>query len=115
MLIVMFPQKAGLDSLLSNKHLSIKDIQVENQQDIDKITIRYKIFNSATRERVMPLVRVRLFDKHQRLLKSHIVDHTKILLAPKQYLLIGTEFAPAPSKAEFVDIMIGNRLDFLVR
>lgn len=115
MLVAMFPDKLGIESILSNKHLSVKDITVNHQKDLGKITVSYKVFNASNKEAKMPLIRVRLFDKSNRVLKSSIVDHTQIDLAPKQYLLIKTEFAPAPPSAESVDVMIGNKIDFIFR
>lgn len=115
MFMAMFPQKVGLDTMLSYDHLSVKDIQVDNRKDIEKITVSYKVLNSSEKATNMPLVRVRLFDANGRVVKSHIVDHTKIDLSPKQYVLIKTEFVPAPPSTESIDIMIGNKLDFLLR
>lgn len=115
MLVMMFPHKVGIETMLSYDHLSIKDIKIENRTDIEKITISYKVLNSSIDEAKVPLVRIRLFDKNNRVLRSHIVDHTQINLAPKQYLLIKTEFAPAPPSTESIDIMLGNKLDFILR
>lgn len=115
LIFLMFPAKLGFDTMLDSKHLSVKDIKIDNQKELDKITVSYKILNSSDKESPMPLVRIRLFDKNNRILKTHVVDHSKIDLSPKQYVLIKTEFVPAPPSTESVDIMIGNKLDFFLR
>lgn len=115
LVFLMFPAKLGFDTMLDNKHLSVKDIKIDNQKEIDKITVSYKVLNSSEKEATMPLVRIRLFDKNNRVIKTHVVDHSNIDLSPKQYVLIKTEFVPAPPSTESVDIMIGNKLDFFLR
>lgn len=115
LLVMLFPDSINMNSLLENREISIKDVYIEHQKDIDKILVSYKVLNSSARNTMMPLVRVRLFDKSNRVLKSHIVDHTKIELSPQQYVEIKTEFVPSPQGVDSVDIMIGNKLDFILR
>lgn len=115
MLTMMFPDRLGLDTSLSQKALSVKDIKVENNKDLGKIVVSYKILNSSDAPEKMKLIRIRLFDENHRLLKSHIVDHSNVELAAKQYVLIKTEFVPAPPSTAHLDIMIGNKLDFILR
>jgi predicted Zn finger-like uncharacterized protein len=115
MLITLFPSSMNLNSILDNREISIKDVQIDNHKDMQKIVVSYKVLNSAAGETRMPLVRVRLFDKNNRVLKSHIVDHSNIDLLPKQYVQIKTEFVPAPAGTESIDIMLGNKLDFILR
>lgn len=115
MFMAMFPQKFGFDTMLANNDMSIKDIQIDNRKDLEKLTVSYKVLNSSEKAAHVPLVRVRLFDKNNRILKSYIVDKREIDLSPKQYVLIKTEFVPAPPSTESLDIMIGNKLDFILR
>ena len=63
----------------------------------------------------MPLVRIRLFDKNNRIVKSLIDDHTNIDMSPNQFIQIKTEFVPAPPSTDSIDIMIGNKIDFILR
>ncbi len=115
MLIMVFPNGLGINTLLNNSKLSIKDVQIQNQQDLEKITVSYKIHNAAETTVRMPLVRIRLFDKNNRIVKSLIDDHTNIDMSPNQFIEIKTEFVPAPSSTDSVDIMIGNKIDFILR
>ncbi|MEA0971697.1 Zn-ribbon containing protein [Candidatus Megaera venefica] len=115
MLIMVFPNGLGINTLLNNTTLSIKDVQIQNQTELEKITVSYKIHNTADKTVKMPLVRIRLFDKNNRIVKSLIDDHTNIDMSPNQFIEIKTEFVPAPSSTDSIDIMIGNKIDFILR
>jgi predicted Zn finger-like uncharacterized protein len=115
MLFMLFPNNLGFDSLLNGDQLSIRDIKIERQQDIDKITVSYKVLNNSINNVKMPLVRIRLFDSNSRILKSLIDDHTNINMSPNQFIQVKTEFVPAPPSTESIDMMIGNKVDFILR
>ena len=116
MLIMVFPTSLGINTLLNSNNLSIKDVQVQNQKDLDKITISYKIYNSASTIVKMPLVRIRFFDKNGKIVESKIDDqNSNVDMSPNQFIQIKTELVPAPSAADSIDIMIGNKIDFILR
>ena len=116
MIIMVFPTSLGINTLLNSNNLSIKDVQVQNQKDLDKITISYKVHNSAATIVKMPLVRIRFFDKNGKIIDSKIDDqNNNVDMSPKQGIQINTEFVPAPSAADSIDIMIGNKIDFILR
>ena len=116
MLIMVFPTSLGINTLLNSNNLSIKDVQVQNQKDLDKITISYKIYNSASTIVKMPLVRIRFFDKNGKIVESKIDDQNiNVDMSPHQFIQIKTELVPAPSAADSIDIMIGNKIDFILR
>ena len=115
MMVMLFPNNLGFDSLLNSNQLSIKDMRIENHKEIDKITVSYKVLNNSLKTPKMPLVRIRLFDKSDRILKSLIDDHTDIDISPSRFIQVKTEFIPAPPSTESIDIMIGNRIDFILR
>jgi len=115
MLIMVFPTGLGINTLLNSNNLSIKDVQIQNQKDLDKITVSYKVHNTAQTTVKMPLVRIRLFDKNGRIVKSLIDDHSNIDMSPNQFIQIKTEFVPAPPSADSIDMMIGNKIDFILR
>ena len=114
MLVMLFPDNLGFESLLNSDNLSIKDVQIVKQQDIEKITVSYKVHNTSLKDVKMPLVRVRLFDKNNRVLKSLTDYHTNII-SPNQFLQVKTEFMSVPSSADNIDIMMGNEVDFILR
>jgi predicted Zn finger-like uncharacterized protein len=115
MLVMLFPNNLGFDSLLNSNQLSIRDIKIENQKEINKITVSYKVLNNSAKNLKMPLVRIRLFDNSGRIIKSLIDDHTNIDMSPNQFIQVKTEFVPAPPSAQDIDIMIGNKIDFILR
>ena len=115
MTITLFPTTFGLDSILNSKALSIRDLQITYNKELGKIIVNYKVLNSSDKNVKMPLVRIRLFDKNNRVIKSKIDDYSKINLAPAQKVSISTEFAPAPPSTENIDIILGNKLDFILR
>ena len=114
-LVMLFSSSLGQNSIFGNNRINIQDVQIDSQKDSEKIIVRYKIQNSSDKKIQIPLVRIRLFDKNNRILQSRVVDHSKVDLAPWQDILIKTEFIPAPEATESVDIMIGNKLDFILR
>jgi hypothetical protein len=113
--VILFQDTFGIPSILTIGQPSITDVHINNNKDDAKIILSYKVINFSDNEVKMPLVRIRLFDKKHNMLKSHIVDQTQILLAPKQYLNIKTEFPSAPKSAQQVEITLGNKLDFILR
>lgn len=111
MSVMLFPHNLGLN----RQDLSIKDLQLERRKESDKISVTYKIHNISNHNIQMPLVRIRLFDSGGRVIKTLIEDHTKVNLSPEKFIQIKSEFVPAPANADSIDIMIGNKMDFLLR
>lgn len=102
-------------NLLDDGQLNLKDMQIIKDQDLGKVTVSYKVHNSSAKDIKMPLVRIRLIDKDNNILKSRIDNHTHLVISPNKCVQVKTEFAPIPESAENVDIMIGDKLDFLLR
>ena len=114
MLVMLFPDNLGFELLLNSNDLSIEDVQIVNQKDVDKITVSYKVHNTSLKDVKMPLVRIRLFDENNKVLKSLTDYHTNII-SPNQFIQIKTEFVPAPPLTHNIDIMMGNEVDFILR
>ena len=113
---ILFQDYWDLNSSSAARLLSINDVRVINNKDAGKITITYRIVNSSDQTSSMPLVRLRLFDKNNNALKSHIADQPDIILLPKQSVNIRTEFSSVPDITEKVDVTLGSsRLDFILR
>jgi predicted Zn finger-like uncharacterized protein len=102
-------------NLRNHGQLDLRDMQIIKDQELGRITVSYKVHNSSAQDIKMPLVRVRLIDKDNKIIKSRIDDHTHLVIAPNKCVQVKTEFAPVPESAENVDIMMGNKLDFLLR
>ena len=114
MTITLFQDSFGLQSVLNDKELSIRDLQITNNKELGKIIVNYKVLNSSIKNIKMPLVRIRLFDKNNRVINARIDDHSNINLSPSQSISINTE-VPVPPSTENIDIMLGNKLDFILR
>ena len=115
MLVMLFPNSMGFTSLLGNRDLGIKDLQIENNKELGKIVVNYKVHNSSAKNQKIPLVRIRLFDTSGRVIQALIDDHTQIDMQPGQFIQIKAEFVPAPPSANSIDVMLGNKIDFFLR
>ena len=113
--MVLFQDKLSFLGLAgTSDSLSVHDINIDYNRKDGAIIASYKIVNSAQQFVPVPLIRIRLLDKDHRPLKSHITHNPNVDLAPKQYVGIRTNFADAPPNVEFIDISLGNRMDFIL-
>lgn len=113
MSINLFPNVFRMSSILNNENLSIKDLQITNDKELNKITVAYKVLNSGKKTVKMPLVRIRLFDKNNRVIKT-LIDDRSMTMTPSQNISLKAEFIPAPANTENIEIMLGNKLDFFL-
>ena len=111
MVAILFQGSFVIPSILNNKDLTISDIY--NQQELGKTTINYKVTNLSNKSIKIPLIRIRVFDKNNRLINSRIENHNNIKLAPSENIILSTELVNIPPHAN-IDIMIGNKLDFIL-
>jgi len=112
MSILLF--SGSIDTMLMT-NVTIEDTKISHEKELNKISLSYKVMNSSNKEINMPLVRIRLLDKDYRVLKSNIENRSKLKLSPGQFIQVKTEFVPVPKNTESVDIMLGNKLDFILR
>ncbi|KAF8818654.1 MJ0042-type zinc finger domain-containing protein [Rickettsia endosymbiont of Cardiosporidium cionae] len=115
MIVMTFPRAFSIPSFLDNNRLKIEDVKISYDEDREHIVVDYKIFNISNRKTEMPLVRVRLLDDSNRVLKMDIVERKNLVFSPKQYLHFQTEFKSVNKDITIVDLMLGNKLDFLLR
>ena len=115
MVTMILPNDFGSASLLNSNNIVLKDIQIQHDKNIGKIIVNYKIHNISNKQMKVPLVRIRLLDKTDRVVKSLVDDNTHMDMLPDQFLQIKTEFVPAPKSVENIDMMVGNKIDFLLR
>lgn len=99
------------NSFNANEYLRIGDIKVDCASE-KNIILKYKIFNDADAKVMLPKVRIRLKDRNNTNIKTHIL-HDKIDIKPASYVNIKTELS-ATEKADKVDISIGGDINFLV-
>ncbi len=114
MCVIMFPNAFNISSVVNNKHLKIEDVNIVYNGDVDKLFMEYKLSNMANKRVKMPLVRVRLLNQNSKVLKTKFIKLKDPILFPKQSLKVETQIFPVPIDTEDIDIMIGNKLDFLL-
>ena len=93
--------------------LILKDIKLKNLWKEQKIVLNYRVHNNSEKLENLPLIRIRLFDKNSKILKTHIIKDRKEL-KPAQFVNINTEFESIMQEANKVDIALGTWFDFLV-
>ena len=111
MVTILFQDSFVLPSILNNQNLVISDIHP--YQHLDKTIINYKVTNLSSKSVKVPLIRIRIFDKTNRIINSRIENHNNIKLAPSENIILSTELVNIPPHAN-IDIMIGNKLDFIL-
>ncbi len=111
MFTILFQDNFALPSILNTKDLIISDVSY--QRTLGKTAINYKISNLSDKSVKIPLIRIRVFDKNHRLINFRIDDHSNIKLSPSQNVVINTELEDVPPHVN-IDIMIGNKLDFIL-
>lgn len=107
----------GSDIITNNSSfqgVAINDINIERKAEINKMIVKYKIINNTEQDRQIPLVRIRLLDKDNRVLQTH-TEKPSVNLKPKQFVSIKTEFNAIPPSAKEIDITLGNKFNFLLR
>ncbi|MFK8040568.1 MAG: zinc-ribbon domain-containing protein [Rickettsiaceae bacterium] len=113
--IMLFKENFGISHILSREKFNIRDVQVDYSKNLNKIIVTYKVVNISDNKAKMPLVRIRLFDKNHKIIKTHIANQTSAVLSGKQFVTIKTEFDSMSDDAQEADITLGNKLDFILR
>lgn len=111
MFTILFQDNFVLPSILNTKDLIISDVSYRHT--LGKTAINYKVSNLSDKSVKIPLIRIRVFDKNHRLINFRIDDHSNIKLSSSQNVVIKTELKDVPPHAN-IDIMIGNKLDFIL-
>lgn len=113
--LVCYSSSIGLaSSYKAYEGVTINDIKIEHKKDASKVVVQYKVMNNSENKIIIPLVRLRLFDKDDRVVQTH-VENAAVQLNPQQYVSIRTEFSSIPPSAKSVDITLGNKIDFILR
>lgn len=112
--IILFQNILGISPCNNSNAYKIEDLKVGMNEDLQKVSVSYKITNYSDKKLNVPLMRVQLLDNKNHVLKSYIINKKKFSLAPKQYIDINTEFASFP-ETKNVSITLGNVLDFILQ
>ena len=94
-----------------NRYLRVGDIRVDCTSE-KNIILKYKIFNDAETKIMLPKVRIRLKNKDNTYIKTHILQD-RIDIRPTSYVNIKTELF-ATEDVDKIDISIGKDINFLV-
>ena len=114
--VVFFQDRLSFLGLVgTSSNLGVHDVNIVYDREHGNIVANYKIVNTSQEFIPLSSIRIRLLDANHRILKTHIANESSSSLAPKQYVTIRTNFSEAPINVEFIDITLGNRLDFLLR
>ncbi|MFY9589415.1 MJ0042-type zinc finger domain-containing protein [Rickettsia endosymbiont of Halotydeus destructor] len=101
--------------LFKYNELKIENILIRDIKDTNKIKVSCKIVNPLNYQISIPLIRVRIIDKDRKVLASYVVDKMNINISAKQKLNIEMEVDNMPYSAKYLDITLGNKLDFLLK
>lgn len=115
LLLILLQDNISLKYPSDYTKLSIKDVEVNVNKEIGITSVNFQIFNSSNHKIALPLVRIRAFDEHKEIVKSEIIDKTKVILAPEGATKITSEFLSLPKATAQLEITLGNRLDLVLK
>ncbi len=114
LLLNLFPQSIKNINLFGANHLSVKEVNISHGDNDNHLTVSYKIFNSSQKNHNMPMVRIKLFGEGKKLLKTVTEDRRNLKIMPGRFIEVQTQFKQAIKGAEEAEVMIGNKLDFML-
>lgn len=115
LLVILFYEKFGI-KLFNNSHeWVINNIKIENNLQPDKIIVNYTLNNISNNTISVPLIRIKLLDKNNKVIDTHIIEEENLLISPKNNINLQTEFFSHHNIAVKIDISIGNKLDFILK
>ncbi|MGI4776275.1 MAG: zinc-ribbon domain-containing protein [Janthinobacterium lividum] len=112
---LLFQNDLNYNYLSNSTGLDIKNVQIKNQEELGKIMVTYDIVNNSASKAKIPLIKIRLFDKNNRIIRTYITDQKRDTIAPGQALNIKKEFDSLTIFVKNIDITIGNQLDLILR
>lgn len=114
LLVFLFPQQVGINSFFNKKDVAIQDVKIVSDAESEKIVVKYKVHNNSSSSINIPLIRISLFDQNHDLIQENIDNHSKIMIDPGKSVQIKTQFLSVHKSVKTVDIMAGNKLDFIL-
>ncbi|MGC0371401.1 MAG: hypothetical protein DGJ47_000090 [Rickettsiaceae bacterium] len=115
LMVILFPINSYQQSFFKARSLQVKHISVDKDLEQGKLVVSYKIKNNSSQNIQVPLVRVRLLDENNKVIKTATDDHSKITLSASKSISVKTEFKPIPKASKSIDVTVGNQLDLLLK
>lgn len=111
---MLFASKFGYTELTQKHSVIIEDLAMEKDSDTNKIILKYKAYNNSKYTTKVPLLKVQLMDSNHKVLKTQIINNKKVKLYPNKFVWIKTDLLHSPKNTENIQVILGNRLDFLL-
>ncbi|RYE06033.1 MAG: hypothetical protein EOP33_02180 [Rickettsiaceae bacterium] len=101
--------------VITTTGLNVNNVQVKKQEEVGKITISYCIINNSNKELEIPLVKIRLLDKNNHVVKTYINDKKLGIIKSGQSIGFEQEFTISIDIIKNVSITLGNKLDLILK
>lgn len=114
LLVLLVPKQLGVENLLNNQSFILQAANIRQKVETGKNIISYKIINKSAKSQKIPLVRIKFFDKNKYLLKSVIDRPKQKFLRAGAAIMIEKELNFPKDHIDYVELTIGNWLDFFL-
>ena len=95
-----------------NPQLSIEKVVITGNNC--NICVKYAILNKSSSAKRFPLIKIKLIDQNDDVIKSYITNGLKSQIGSQERVYIQTKFTDVTKKVVRVDITLGNILDVLI-
>ena len=75
------------------------------------MNIKYKIQNNSNKQSGTPWIRIKFFDKNDKVFYTHMGTNGKFKFQPQQIVPSKAEFKNLKNKAEKIEIALGNKIE----
>ena len=99
--------------LCTNNQFKLQDIRIQGIQS-DKtysVNLKYKIQNNADKQSETPWIRIKFFDKNDKVFYTHMGTNDKFKFQPKQIVPSKAQFKNLKYKVEKIEIALGNKIE----
>jgi predicted Zn finger-like uncharacterized protein len=99
------------------KHFAIQDIRIRTAKYSGKyaIYLKYRIYNNSSEVQNTPWVRIKFFDKENKLFYTHIGTNSRFKFQEFQNVPTRAEFKDLSSEVSRIEIALGNKIELYSR
>jgi predicted Zn finger-like uncharacterized protein len=107
---------AGL-GFSDTKHFAIQDIRIRTAKYSGKyaIYLKYRIYNNSSEIQNTPWVRIKFFDKENKLFYTHIGTNSRFKFQEFQNVPTRAEFKDLSKEVSRIEIALGNKIELYSR